>query len=271
MQATELPTPRAEFLRRLEDRRGTAERQERRVRALADARLAVFAAGLVVAVLVLWARRLAPGWLTLPVALFVALVVLFERATRSCRHAARAAAFYEAGLARLEDRWAGRGEPGLRFRNPEHPYAEDLDLFGTGSLFERLCTARTRAGEDVLASWLLAPAAPEEVRARHEAVAELRPRLDLREDLALLGADVRAGVAPKALAAWGQAPPLVRSLRPLRIAATVLALLGVGTLVGWGLGWTNRDPFLVVLVLEILFALSLRGRVRGVLATVDER
>jgi hypothetical protein len=270
MQELDDTTPRAEYLRRHEDRRGTAERQERRVRALADARLAVFVAGLVIAWLVLGAGWLSAGWLTLPVVLFVILVVLFERASRARRHAGRAAAFYEAGLARLDDRWAGAGVPGTRFRSADHPYAEDLDLFGTGSLFERLCTARTRAGEDTLASWLLGPASPDEVLARQEAVAELRPRLVLREDLALLGADVRAGVEPEALAAWGQAPP-VRSVGSLRVAATVLALLGVGTLLAWAAGWTGRDPFLIVLVVEILFALALRGRIRGFLATVDER
>ena len=39
---------------------------------------------------------------------------------------------------------------------------------------------------------------------RHEAISELRPRLDLREDLELLGTDVRSGIDPDALAELGQ-------------------------------------------------------------------
>ncbi len=101
--------------------------------------------------------------------------------------------------------WA-TGETGERFRNPNHLYSEDLDLFGKGSLFELLSIARTRAGEDFLASWLLAPASQDEVAARHEAVRELRPMLDLREDLAVLGATVRSGLDPDAAARWGEAP-----------------------------------------------------------------
>ena len=109
----------------------------------------------------------------------------------------------------------------LAFRTIHIPYAGDLDLFGTGSLFELLCTARTRTGEDTLASWLLQAAAPEEIRARQAAVAELRPLLDLREDLALLGSDVPAGVDFDALAAWGAEPPLLTARWP-RWAALAL-------------------------------------------------
>ena len=116
---------------------------------------------------------------------------------------ARAADFYERGLRRFDGTWPGMGLTGERFLDPEHPYAADLDLFGRWSLFERLCAARTRAGEETLAAWLLAPADPDSIRARQEAVDELRPRLDLREDLELLGADVGEGVDPESLASTG--------------------------------------------------------------------
>ena len=59
---------------------------------------------------------------------------------------------------RLDDRWIGTGATGERFSEPAHPYAEDLDLFGRGSLFELLSTARTHVGEETLAEWLRTPA-----------------------------------------------------------------------------------------------------------------
>jgi hypothetical protein len=63
-------------------------------------------------------------------------------------------------LARLENRWAGTGEAGTRFLDPDHPYAADLDFFGAGSLFKRLCTARTQAGEETLAADCSVPPHP---------------------------------------------------------------------------------------------------------------
>jgi len=88
---------------------------------------------------------------------------------------------YRDGLARIEDRWEGRNERERRTDTAESLYAADLDLFGPGSLFELLCTARTRMGEDTLVKWLLAPASPREIQERHAALSELRDRLDLRD------------------------------------------------------------------------------------------
>jgi hypothetical protein len=180
----------------------------------------------------------------------------------------RAAAFYERGIARLSDRWAGTGEGGERFVVDSHPYAADLDLFGKGSLFELVSTARTRAGEETLASWLLAPAGPGEVRARQAAVEELRSRLDLREDLALLGTDIRAGVHPEAMAAWGGAPPMLNSpvLRPL---AFVLGALGAITLFLWAGLWFDRIWFQAALVVEIAFFFRVRTTVRAIEHAVE--
>src|SRR5205823_15101202 len=138
----------------------------------------------------------------LPALLFLVLVQLHERVVRAGHRCRRAAAFYEKGLARLDGDWSGKGESGTRYLSEDHPYAADLDVFGVGSLFERLSTARTRAGEDLLAQWLSGPAALEEVRARQVAVLELRDRLALREDIGLLGADLPAGVDLQGLAAW---------------------------------------------------------------------
>ena len=70
------------------------------------------------------------------------------------------------------------------------------------------------------------------MRARQAAVAELTPRLDLREDLALLGADVPAGVELARLAEWGEAPPILADARSCASSPWLLAGLGVGA-VAW--------------------------------------
>ena len=65
------------------------------------------------------------------------------------------------------------GFAGDEFREEDHPYADDLDLFGEGSLFELLAVTRTGIGRATLADWMKAPAARGEALARQEAVAEL--------------------------------------------------------------------------------------------------
>jgi hypothetical protein len=148
------------------------------------------AAALALVVALAWLaekERLLPVLLALPAILLVVYLCRRNRVRRLWARAARAAAFYARRLDNLEDRWAGTGEQGARFLEDGHPYAADLDLFGPGSLFERLRLAGTPLGATTLAAWLRAPADAAEVRARQAAVAELRDRLDLREDLSLLG------------------------------------------------------------------------------------
>jgi hypothetical protein len=177
--------------------------------------------------------------LAVPVVVFIVLAVLQEKLIRRLRLRARSIQFYERGLARLEDRWAGSGETGERFLNPAHPYARDLDIFGAASLFELMCTARTRAGEETLAAWLLAAAPVDEILSRQSAVRDLTDRVNFRERLFLLGDTVRAGLRPDALAAWGEGGAVFPARRT-RVVTTVLGLLWIASLVVWavsGMGW----------------------------------
>ena len=205
--ASESEGVRETYARRLAERSRQWERWSYWDRRLADVRLAAFIGIVIGAVWLYQESRTAAVWLAVSVALFVALVVIHEPIKRrgGPRRGGRSISMPE-GLARVEGRWAGTGVAGLEYLDLDHPYAADLDLFGRGSMFERLCTARTRSGEAVLASWLLEPAGSTMIAERHRAIDELRPRLDLREDLELLGAEVRAGIDPEALAAWCAAP-----------------------------------------------------------------
>ncbi len=258
--------PADEYRARLSARRDTHARLSRIDEQFSYARLAVFA--LVVLLIVgAWRGWLAPWWIAIPVVGFVALIVKHDAVIRRRDAAARAIAFYDRGLARIEDRWAGGGEPGERFRNPEHLYANDLDLFGPASLFELLSIARTRAGEDTLAAWLLAPADPEEIRARQRATEDLTSRLDLREALSLAGTDVRAAVHTEALVAWAEAPPRLGSawLRPLAVVLTLAAIATAALWVSTG----NSAPFLTVVTAEIAFSWPRRERILKALHGAD--
>jgi MutS domain V len=222
--------PSFEYAERLAARRAWAAREQRLHIQVGNARLVVFLAALWIGWAAFARSSISGYWLAAPAAVFIALLVFHDRVLRARQLAERAVRYYERGIARLEDRWAGTGDPGERYRDPAHPYAEDLDLFGKGGLFELLSTARTRGGEDTLARWLLSSAAPEVVLERQAAVTELRPKLDLREDLALLGEDVRASGDPNALIAWAEAPRVLQSGAARAAAAALsLVILGVGS------------------------------------------
>ncbi len=146
--------PREIYSGLLAQRRTEIAAREARHRRLGYYRLAAFvAAG--AAVWLALAGTLSILWVLLPAAVFVALIVIHERLLAVLERRRRAVRYFEKGLARLEGAWAGTGEPGDRYLDPHHPYAQDLDLFGKGSLFEKLYTSRTHIGDDTLAPRLL--------------------------------------------------------------------------------------------------------------------
>jgi hypothetical protein len=252
--------PRSEYSERLKQREAAAARHNTRHHRIGNARLAVFVAAAAMAWFAFKQDLFSAWWLMIPLVVFIALIAWHSQVLRRLQRIHRGIEFYERGLSRLEDRWEGAGEKGDRFADASHPYAQDLDIFGKGSLFQLLCCARTHAGEAKLATWLKTAAPPDEIRSRQGAVAELREKFDLREDLAMLGSSMRAGVDPDPLIQWGRDPVVLDSLL-LRIFAAIIALLALGALIFWALKGQQVWFFLMALI-EVIFIYFFRHTVR---------
>ncbi|MGH9461479.1 MAG: MutS-related protein [Vicinamibacteria bacterium] len=267
----ETPTPRTEYQGRLRERQEEAAFHRRKAVWISYARLMTFALGAVMAWFTWGTPLLLPWWMVLPASLFLVLVFVHDRALRRLERSESAVAFYESGLARLENRWPGRGDAGDRFLPDVHPYARDLDLFGRGSLFELVSTATTSWGAKTLADWLLSPASRDAIRSRQAAVEDLAPRLDLREKIATRASAGRGAprVDPEALIRWASATPTLCS-DWRRYLTMVLAVFALASITLWLASMTSRLPVLVILLLEATLAFSLRGRVSEVLGAVEK-
>ncbi|HEY7791586.1 MAG TPA: hypothetical protein VIC33_13805 [Vicinamibacterales bacterium] len=260
---------REEYATRLAQHRSAAAAFDRTDRVVATTRLLVAAMVVLVAWWAFGADTISPWWLLVPIGAFVGLVFHHDRVLARRDAGARVIAFHERGLARLADEWAGTGASGERFLDDQHLYARDLDLFGRGSLFELLSAARTAIGERTLASWLLAPARPDEVGRRQACVEELRPFVQLREDLAALGDGTADRIDADHLGRWAGSPPHLTS-RGARLVALLLALAAIATAVGWWkLGW-GYWPFFITLVIESVFARACREAVERVTAELHD-
>ncbi|HWE49812.1 MAG TPA: hypothetical protein VG273_08490 [Bryobacteraceae bacterium] len=133
--------------------------------------------------------------------------------------------FYRKGIERLEYRFAGMGHSGEEFQVPGHPYESDLNLFGHGSIFELLCTARTQMGRRRLASWLLDTPDLDEAKARQDAVRELSARTALREEIALLGKFEFRDSSEETFCDWLNASSLHAPHPAIQILALVTSVL----------------------------------------------
>ncbi|MCP4218003.1 MAG: hypothetical protein GY765_25390, partial [bacterium] len=76
---------------------------------------------------------------------------------------------------------------GSDFKNPDHNYTPDLDMFDRRGVFHYINRAMTGIGKTVLAKWLKAASPVETLRKRQEAVAELSRKVDFRQAIQARG------------------------------------------------------------------------------------
>jgi hypothetical protein len=261
--------PHEEYSRRLTAIAGSAATLRGRDNTFAAAKLAI---GLVVIIAAIWLIKYHATkayLLLIPILIFIALAVLHEKVLQKLKNCRRLLAYYNRGIARMESRWVEdiKSETGERFLDPVHPYARDLDIFGPGSLFHLLCTARTRAGEETLATWLQTAAPIPEIIARQEAVQKLTPNLDFRERLVLAGEDVRAGTHPEQLIAWAEAPQSLNR-RPIRAVIVGLAILWLLSLIAWW-RWDWMAVAIAMSLINFGVSYKLRSKLHHAAAGID--
>jgi len=281
--------PKSEYRRRLSILAAALLRLKQRDRIFIGGKLFT---GIVTVVIAIWLAKYHAGQiagLLLPVAVLIALFAWHERILKALRQNAGLRQMYEQGIARLEDRWAGIGESGERYLqaatgsliHPEpnaHPYARDLDLFGPGGLYQLLCTARTRSGQDTLAVWLLTPASVTEIESRQQAIHELAPLLDFRERLAIAAAAMQqkrkrrhapeagTGAGNDPLVPWSESPDLLD--KKLRAPAIVLTLLWPLGLLAWWL-FGREDIALAISFVNRFLGYRHRAAVREAAAAIE--
>jgi hypothetical protein len=258
--------PRTEYAARLAKQEAITAAKQRNHIQVGNAKLVVAAAALVVGYLSLQKHSFSASWLLAPVVLYVALAIVHEVILRAHHRAETVAAHYRKGIARIEDRWPGTGQTGERFRDESHVYADDLDLFGRGSLFELLSAARLPMGENCLAKWLTIASTHAEILERQTLITELRTKLDFHEDLAIRNEDLKARLNPESLVGWAETPrvlpgPAIRAMATLLgLAAAVAFFYSAFASIVW--------PILAVLAIEAVFRQWLIRRAEAVIGGV---
>ena len=267
MTTQSLPSnaPQSEYQTRFDRFRSDAEVLSRQDNRLAFWRFVSFLAGVAACWPALFTHQ-APPWLPAPfAAVFIALWIIHERVGQRLTQAARARDYYQRALERLAGKWAGKGDDGARFLDPRHPYAIDLDIFGRSSLFELICAARTRMGEETLAQWLRGGEDATSIAERREAVQELSRHVDLRETFALLG-DSTKKPPLQHLIDWSRTPQ-VPHLARLRLIASILTGAAAVSFIYAAAGG-SKWPLFCLLALEGIFRRRVGGYVNRILKSI---
>ncbi|RXH55076.1 MutS-related protein [Granulicella sibirica] len=214
-------------------------------------------------------RHALPGWAVgLAAVPAIGLIFPFLKSRRERERLTRSIALYEAGVARVTHQPAKQPQTGEVFRDPAHLYDRDLNILGRDSLFATLATTRTGWGQRALAGSLLVSPSREETLARQEAIRELAPGTQLRQELAMLGSNALQPTAPETFDHWlaepaAEFPSLLRPL--LYVTSSFAGLL----LLAWLAGRLPLDTLLpnlaAVLGLQAAVALRYRAKVLPIL------
>lgn len=228
---------------------------------------------------------------------FFVLVAVHARIIEAEQMALRWVQVNRDALTRGSARFKELPEDGARFSNPIHPYADDLDLFGPASLFQRLCTARTQFGQQRLAAFLMNRAPASEIAARQTAAKELMPQLDLRQELEALALAVvdplgavpsvesptgsadtkpKAGTQratptldPEPLLGWAEREPGLSNQLSVVIAAWLLPIITVSAMIGAAIFDWNRLTWILPIVMQALVLLTARAHTSAVFAAIS--
>jgi hypothetical protein len=232
--ASDLSDPAAEYRRRLGAQRARLGALGRWMTGLLWGRLAVLFLVLCLAYEACARRSLGARWALLAAGLFVVVSAVISWLAGVVAQREATVAYCDRGLARIEERWAEGADGGDRFVDEAHPFSGDLDLFGKASLYGLLNVTRTSLGQEALARWLTTRPSVAEMRQRQEAVGELAPRVDLREQLWQAGGRLerdlgREPAQREHLSAWLDAP-VTPVTTGARVLVTLLGVAGLGAL-----------------------------------------
>jgi hypothetical protein len=276
-------------------RRRDFERQGERIaarsRLLSNLRGLSFGTAIIAAlVAVFGSQHLTAGLIAAVAALaFAVLVPLHARVIEQEEDARRWASVNADAAARCSGRWLDLPDDGARYFDPSHQYSEDLDLFGRGSLFQRLCVAHTRYGQDRLARMFEAPAELEQIRERQNAVRALAPALELRQKLeahALAVVERPAGPTsgpatgraaslrreppqPDPFLRWAEGPSTLAHRKWVVWSARLFPVVTVSAMLAASLGHLHAVAWAVPLALEVLINWGVRVEVSSVFHAVS--
>lgn len=232
-------------------------------------RIAAFVVVVGVGIAALGDSSISGVWILLPIALFALVLKLHQPTLKKLRRTRSAHEYYQQCISRLKGNWREHGQTGSEFAVGGHSWSSDLDVFGEGSLFQKLNQCKTLPGQRKLAAWLTSVPSEAQIKTRQIQAESLKDHLELRERLASIDRDVDWKAAEKALSGWISENPApfpkwaLWGARALGITS-LLVVVGVFTI---GLPGSS---ILIMLLLQAPFVVATRGKLKEAMEHVDD-
>ena len=142
-------------------------------------------------------------------------------------------------------------EDGREFVDSHHPYSFDLDIFGEGSLFQRINRTSTEPGKEKLAYQLANPlTSVDAIIAKQSAVKEVAEKLEFRQNFQAIGLSApEKKKDQQQILDWLSLPSFVYGKSSFRWMLIVFPLLALFTLLIW-IFLSVSAPFIIVTLIQ---------------------
>lgn len=172
---------------------------KKRLGLLATFRLSVFVV-FWFAIYLFWNATALVAIIPLLIALFLYLVNQFSNVKRHKKYLERLIAINTTELEILDRHYQDLPD-GKEFLKPNHPYAQDLDLFGRGSFYQYANRTTLRQGREVFSNLLL-DGYPKDIAKKQEAIQELAKLPEWRQHFSALAGETQPKISPDVVSVW---------------------------------------------------------------------
>ncbi len=261
--------PREAYEKRLEEVTAQIGDLSRRDLLFVRIRTGIFLAALLLGILCIGeSDHISWLWMFVPTVLFLSLLPFHQACLRKLSTAQAIRKFHESRLSRLERRFGTEVADGAEFSDELHPWTQDLDVFGRGSLFQMLNECRTLPGRRHLAGWMSRICDGETIRVRQARAQGLRNELKLREALACIPDSANWQTAEVLLKNWVQEPSQPMSLWVL-IWSSLIGIAAVPVIALVMLDVMPLRYLLLMIVLQTPAVIVTRRQIRHTAAQMD--
>jgi DNA mismatch repair ATPase MutS len=135
---------------------------------------------------------------------------------------------------------------GQQMAGKEHPYADDLDIFGRASIYQFINRTASEQGNWKLAGWLSAPAKAAEITARQDAVKALAKQIDWTQQFrAKAGMNTITIATEQSIRKWLSEPTHFLKKPYWHVVRFVVPAIAVATLLAYIFDYIDFQQFLV--------------------------
>lgn len=165
------------------------------------------------------------------IALFIRLVIMATNNTTAIENLKRLVSINQNEIKIAGGEFMEQPD-GADFLSPVHPYANDLDIFGKASLYQYTNRTTSRQGNERYANWLRYPSDATTILQRQDAVKELSPQHQWRQQLQSHGIEQAiTSATEKKITAWVMEPDTFSNSSKWKLLRWIYPFISLTTLV----------------------------------------